>query len=232
MANIRLRSNLIFVNTGLEATLEVDFFDSNGDPLQFTLGDQGTASSFSIPLAAGEAISLETPGSGDIKVGYARVTSDPSVGGTIVFARSDVLTGTVLYEAGVPATSPVSDFHLFLDSILHKDTGLAIVYPVPDAAPAQQHEATVTLQLYDTRFQLIDEEIVLLQPGEHRAQFIHELFPAAVEQALEMQGVVVVSSDQPLVAVTLRQNDNPGADFPEEVPTLTTFPVIPPIPDR
>ena len=232
VANIRLRSNLIFVNTGLEATLEVDFFDSNGDPLQFTLGDQGTASSFSIPLAAGEAISLETPGSGDIKVGYARVTSDPSVGGTIVFARSDVLTGTVLYEAGVPATSPVSDFHLFLDSILHKDTGLAIVYPVPDAAPAQQHEATVTLQLYDTRFQLIDEEIVLLQPGEHRAQFIHELFPAAVEQALEMQGVVVVSSDQPLVAVTLRQNDNPGADFPEEVPTLTTFPVIPPIPDR
>ena len=72
----------------------------------------------------------------------------------------------------------------------------------------------------------------MLQPGEHRAQFIHELFPAAVEQALEMQGVVVVSSDQPLVAVTLRQNDNPGADFPEEVPTLTTFPVIPPIPDR
>ena len=232
VANIRLRSNLIFVNTGLEATLEVDFFDSNGDPLQFTLGDQGTASSFSIPLAAGEAISLETPGSGDIKVGYARVTSDPSVGGTIVFARSDTLTGTVLYEAGVPATSPVSDFHLFLDSILHKDTGLAMVYPVPDAAPAQQHEATVALQLYDTSFQLIDEEIVWLQPGEHRAQFIHELFPAAVEQALEMQGVVVVSSDQPLVAVTLRQNDNPGADFPDEVPTLTTFPVIPPIPEQ
>ena len=202
VANIRLRSNLIFVNTGLEATLEVDFFDSNGDPLQFTLGDQGAASSFSIPLAAGEAISLETPGSGDIKVGYARVTSDPSVGGTIVFARSDVLTGTVLYEAGVPATSPVSDFHLFLDSILHKDTGLAMVYPVPDAAPAQQHEATVTLQLYDTSFQLIDEETIVLQPGEHRAQFIHELFPAVMERALEMQGVVVVSSDQPLVAVT------------------------------
>ncbi len=228
--NIRLRSNLIFVNTGLEATLDVDFFDSNGNPLPFTLGDQGTASSFSIPLAAGEAISLETPGSGDIKVGYARVTSDPSVGGTIVFARSELLTGTVLYEAGVPATSPVSDFHLFLDSILHKDTGLAMVYPVPEAAPAQEHEATVTLQLYNTSFQLIDEQTVVFRPGEHRAQFIHELFPAVLEQAREMQGVVVVSSDQPLVAVTLRQNDNPEADFPEEVPTLTTFPVIAPVP--
>ena len=229
VASIRLRSSLIFVNTGLEATLEVDFFDSNGDPLQLTLGDQGTASSFSIPLAAGEAISLETPGSGDIKVGYARVTSDPSVGGTIVFARSDVLTGTVLYEAGVPATFPVSDFHLFLDSILHKDTGLAMVYPVPDAALAQQLEANVTLQLYDTSFQLIDEEASVFQPGEHRARFVHELFPAVLEQALEMQGVVVVASDQPLAAVTLRQNDDPDADFPEEVPTLTTFPVVSPI---
>ncbi len=95
--------------------------------------------------------------------------------------------------------------------------------------PAQQHEATVTLRLYDTSFQLIDEETVLLQPGEHRARFIHELFPAVREQALEMQGVVVVSSDKPLVAVTLRQNDDPAVDFPEEVPTLTTFPVIPPL---
>ena len=37
-----------------------------------------------------------------------------------------------------------------------------------------------------------------------------------------------VNGDQrPLVAVTLRQNDAPGRDFPDEVPTLTTFPVIP-----
>ena len=232
VANIQLQSNLIFVNTGAEATLEVDFFNPNGDPLALTLGDLGTASSFSIPLEAGEAISLETPGTGDIQVGYARVTSDPSVGGTIVFARSDVQTGTVLYETGVPATLPLNNFHLFLDSILDKDTGLAMVYPLLDAAPAQEHQATVALRLYDTSFQLIDEETVLLQPGEHRARFIHELFPRVREQALEMQGVVVVSSDQPLVAVTLRQNDDPAADFPEEVPTLTTFPVIPPLENR
>ena len=151
VGNIRLQSNLIFVNTGAEATLEVDFFDSSGNPLEMTLGDQGTASSFSLPLAAGAAISLQTPGTGEIKVGYARVTPDPSVGGTIVFARSDALMGTVLYEAGVPATLPLRTFHLFLDSILHKDTGLAMVHPAPRAAPAQKHEATVTLTRIDHR---------------------------------------------------------------------------------
>ncbi len=137
VGNIQLQSNLIFVNTGAEATLEVDFFNPNGDPLELTLGDLGTDSSFSIPLTAGEAISLETPGSGDIQVGYARVAADPSVGGTIVFARSDVETGIVLYEAGVPAALPLKDFSLFLDSILHKDTGLAMVYPVLDAGLAR-----------------------------------------------------------------------------------------------
>ena len=161
-----------------------------------------------------------------------RFHRNTQVGGTIVFARSDTRTGTVLYEAGVPATLPLTDFHLFLDSILNKDTGLALVYPAPESAPAQEHEATITLRLYDTAFNLIAEEMLVLQSGQHRARFIHELFPAVREQALEMQGVVVISSDQPLVAVTLRQNDSPGADFPEEVPTLTTFPVIPPIPDR
>ena len=32
---------------------------------------------------------------------------------------------------------------------------------------------------------------------------------------------------RPLAAITIRQTDNPSLEFPGDVPTLTTFPVIP-----
>src|SRR5690606_41446075 len=47
-----------------------------------------------------------------------------------------------------------------------------------------------------------------------------------VDQLQEAEGIATIASDQPLAAVTLRQNDDGAIDFPAEVPTLTTFPVI------
>lgn len=41
-----------------------------------------------------------------------------------------------------------------------------------------------------------------------------------------MEGSVTVESPLPIVAVTLRQDDDPSLEFPQEVPTLATFPVI------
>ena len=38
---------------------------------------------------------------------------------------------------------------------------------------------------------------------------------------------LTVSSTQPITAITIRQNDEPALQFPAEVPTLATFPVIP-----
>ena len=38
---------------------------------------------------------------------------------------------------------------------------------------------------------------------------------------------MTVESDAPVAAVTLRQNDDPAVSFPQEVPTLATFPVVP-----
>ena len=56
-----------------------------------------------------------------------------------------------------------------------------------------------------------------LAAGSHFSKFISELFEdqGVVAQAQEMEGLLTVESDQPLVAVTLRQNDAPGQDFPE-----------------
>ena len=45
-----------------------------------------------------------------------------------------------------------------------------------------------------------------------------------------MEGLLTFTSDRPLLPVTLRQTDHPDQSFPNEVPALTTFPVIPRVP--
>jgi hypothetical protein len=68
-----------------------------------------------------------------------------------------------------------------------------------------------------------------LPPESHLARFVHQIFedPSVKARSQEMEGILVIESDQPLAAVTVRQNDDPAKSFPEEVPILTTFPVIP-----
>ena len=143
----------------------------------------------------------------------------------MVFTRSDAPSGTILYEAGVPAAQTWREFRLFVDSTGVRDTGLALLYPESPGG-GTEGAATVTLSLYDTSSHLLGEEVLQLAPGEHLPRYIFQLFPG-VASAGEMEGVLVVSSDQPLAAITLRQNDAPGLDYPDEVPVLTTFPVIP-----
>ncbi len=225
--NIRFQTSLVFVNVGLGTTVQVQFFSSpNGQPLQLTLGNLGTNSSFQIPLAAGGSVSLQTPGTGGIQVGYARVTvpAGREVGGTAVFTRTDVPSGTILYEAGVPAATALNEFSFFADTLGDRDTGLALVN-VGGGAPAGTTPNMVTLTLYNRQFQQIATTDVPLDPGHHQASYVDQFF-SGVPGILEMEGSVTVNSPASLAAVTLRQNDAPG-EFPDDVPTLTTFPVIP-----
>ena len=235
---IRLQTTLFFVNAGEGTTATVEFLNSQG-PIEMELigGANGTApigpnSTFSIPLGRGAAASFQTKGTGDLVVGYAKVTAGQGVGGTAVFTRSD--GGVVVYEAGVPAAKPISEFSVFLDSRGKRDTGLAIVYPAQEsgrADAAQAVTANVTMRVYSKALDFLGGTTFTLEPGAHRSRFIREFFeeenPDLATQLRAMEGVVTVESDQPLAAVTLRQNDDPLLGLPEDVPTLAVFPVIP-----
>ncbi len=231
----RFRTSFIFVNTdNALQEFPLQFFDSGGTPLELTLENVNTQESVTgtsvpISLASGESISLQTPGTGNLMIGYAQFTVSDNVGGTAVFTGSDVTTGTVLFEAGVPATAARSEFSLFVDSLGNQDTGLAIV-GADATGPAGTVQNSFTLSLFDTAFQQIATTDVPLEPGQHLPQFINEYFrenPEIAEMAREMQGSVSVRSGGiPLAAVTLRQLQT-NLSFPEIVPTLTTFPVIP-----
>ncbi len=232
IANIQLLCTLVLANAGADSAVQVEFFSSpDGEPMELTLGELGTDSRFEFELKEGESISLQTPGTADLQVGYARVFAEPDVGGVVVFTRRDLANDITLVEAGVAASSQLTEFSVVVDSLEDRDTGLALVYPAEEGSP----DANVTVRLYDQGFNVIAERILdPLVPGSHFALFVSELFENqdVIAQAQEMEGLLTVESDQPLVAVTLRQNDAPGQDFPDEVPTLTTFPVIPGRPGR
>ncbi len=146
IANIQLLSTLVLANAGEDSAVQVEFFSSpDGEPMELTLGDLGTNSRFEFELKEGESISLQTPGTADLQVGYARVFAEPDVGGVVVFARKDVANDITLVEAGVPASNQLTEFSVVVDSLEDRDTGLALVYPAEEGSP----DANVTVRLYD-----------------------------------------------------------------------------------
>ncbi len=222
--DIGIEMSLNLANRGMaQAAVLVEFFDDDGNPMELTLGNLGTDSSFQFNLAAGESKVLATGAAGDLKVGYARVTTVAAVAGTAVFSRTHVPTGTLVYESGVPVSTPSEGLGVFVDTSGNRDTGVALVNT---AEAAMAGDGPLTLRLYNQLAVLQGEVELELGPGEHVARFVTQLF-AEVEGVDEMQGLMTIEG-APLAAVTLRQNDDPAAAFPEDVPTLTAYPVLVP----
>lgn len=214
-AEIRFQTTVIFVNTGEDTVLTLEFFGGDGQPLPFDLPPLGINSFFNINLPSGESFSAQTPGAGALQVGYARVMSPtPGVGGTAVFTRSNSTTGQIVYDAGVPASQALTEFSLFVDSTGNRRTGLATVN-------TGDGPANITMRLRDRAlaFDELAMTDVPLEMGVHLPRFVDELVddPLLADQVGEMEGILTVESDQPLAAVVLRENET----------ALTAFPVVP-----
>ncbi len=226
---VQFRSSLVLANTGARtAWITLDFYRTpDGAPMPLELGDLGTDSTFEFGLRQGETVCLTTPGTGDLQVGYARVLAEESVGPLAIFERLDTASGLSMYEAGVPAAALLNDFSIVVDSRGTGDTGLAVVHPPAD--PPAPADAQVRFRLFDQHFSLLAESTMALPAGSHLARYVYQLFedPAVRETAREMMGTLIVHSDRPLAAVTVREKDDPEKEFPLDVPVLTTFPVIP-----
>jgi len=225
--SIILLSNIVLVNTGSDTAATLEFFSQGGDPLPLVLqGQGGPKSTWSFNLARGTSLELKTSGTGDLQVGYARVSGGVGLSGTAIFEVKDPATGITLTEAGVPASEALTDFTIFVDSVASRNTGLALINPSPIDPGSAGGAAHLKLRLYNRNFTLLRTVEIDLAEGEHLATFFTELFPDFA-LASEMQGVLTVESSRGVVAVTIQQEFNPALKFPQYVPTLTIFPVIP-----
>ncbi len=250
----QLQTSLFLTSTEADVTVGVEWRDRSGNPLELAMGEETPASELEIPLTKGASFAGQSAATGDLQVGYAIVSvkrevvdtqsvgsvqaqtsgsSGVGVGGTAVFTRTD--DGILVTEAAVPASRTLTDFTISLDSIGARDTGLALAIPPPNPIDTQTGPANVTVTVWDRAF---ENQIATTQfqfnEGEAIGMFIWELFrdfgqvsDEVLNQLRETEGVVTVGMDRAGAAVTLRQNDDGAVDFPNEVPTLVAFPVIP-----
>ena len=221
-------TDLVFVNTGADAALLVEVFESSGDPMTVRIessrGDPLVGDSTQLQLLRGASIELGLRGLGEISPGYARVVTGPGVGGVAIFGLlTDPQNGgplQTLSDSGVPSSGPVQDFSLSVQVISDvSDTGLAIVNLAgKEGQSASTVPSETRLSLYDQNFVLIETVDLPLEPGEHRSRFLSQLFAALNGEGIDFRGSVTVTSDQAVAAVTLRQT---------AALTLTALPVLP-----
>ncbi len=220
---IEFDTGLYFANTGDDADVQVEFFDDSGSPLPVEVNGRGIDSSFDVHLSSGQSITLQTVPGDALAIGYAKVTTRDGVGGTAVFSRKD--NGILLFQAGVPAVEEIHDFEIAFDLSegLH-NTGIA-------AVDTSGKTNELVLRFYDDEFHLIIEKTHILAPGEHWAKYVTEIAPEIIAAGAE-RGVMTVHSDRGLAAMTLRQRDDPSESFPDDIPLITAFPVMPGRPDQ
>ena len=130
------------------------------------------------------------------------------------------------------ASGPLERFAVYADTTGGvRNTGLALVNVGSDAA-------SVNFRLYDSEFHLVAMRTLQdvlgggdrLEPGLHLARYATEIFAGLMGSTGTERGTIMVESDQPLAALTLRQHDDLSSGFPQDVYLVTTFPVIPVLP--
>jgi hypothetical protein len=225
--NRRFETQLVFSNNGEDSAVELEFFDPYGFAQEVELKSHGKATAFHFQIQRGTPLLLQTSGEGTLEVGYVRITSGSDVNGTAVFTGSQYSPPMILYEAGVPLTEPMNDFTIVINTLSDFLTGLAFVNThLYDWTQTSGTSTPVYLRLFDEEFNFLAQRQLDLQPGEHASFYVQNLFKG-VPNVDEMVGVLWVYSERPLAAITLRQREDPSRQFPQTVPTLTTFPVTP-----
>jgi outer membrane protein assembly factor BamB len=159
------RAEVMITNTGKETeTGAIYFKDPQGRPM--TLGvaaQQRTALDFS--LAPGAVFRFRTDGTDPLKIGTVWVNSlllDSHLSGSLAYD----LRG---FEVSVPS-SPVSQrYHVFAEKGSAVNTGVALVNPTRSALK-------VKLELVAGDGVSFTSKDLVLNPGEHSAKFIDEIF--------------------------------------------------------
>ncbi len=134
----------------------------------------GSGDSFSVTVPASQSVFLETGGSGSITVGWASVSvpSGKRIGGGAVYSLMDPDTRQVSAIVGVEpsAATPAFSLPVVKDDGARTRTALAL-------ANSSGGTARLKAYLLDSEADHSSTRTLELGPGQHMAQYVHELFP-------------------------------------------------------
>jgi hypothetical protein len=201
-------STILINNTAQKATGVVDFFKSDGTPMEVKIGGK-TGSSFAFSVDPRGVKRLVTGRAGNLVVGWGRVSMDQPISATALFTTFDA-AGRLVTEVGVNSPALRTDFNLIADTTDVFNTGIALAYPL------EEGEAQINLSLFDSEGRAKLTTQVKVKALGHTALFLTELFPE-VEGIEEFQGLLKASSSQLVAPLSLRS----AGQKLTSVPTLT-----------
>jgi Leucine-rich repeat (LRR) protein len=195
---------------------------SNFSPeISITIGPRSVSN---LALSAGGATATSTLGSGlTTQAGYAAITvnSGPAPYGTAVFSYTQ--NGTIVSEAGVPASAPTTSALIFIDyrtgaaipgsnGTVDISTGFAVVN-------AGSGTATITATLRSLDGTVVTTGAGTIAKGGHIAKYINQLggilsgfsIPPSFPVSTRF-GTLELTSNQPLSIVALRLTTNQRGD--------------------
>jgi hypothetical protein len=194
----------------------VQFLDSgsaqtSASPLTMTVNGT-TESTFTYTIAPRSAVRLATSNtSTEVRVGSVRVTADQGVTPQGISIFSFANDGITVSEAAVRAEATGTTFRTYVESLGSLHSGLALANP--SLSPANVQFELTTVNGAPTGL----TASVDIAAGGHAAQFINDLFPALTD---DFQGVLTMTSTQPVAVVGLRVRNNERGDL-----LITAMPV-------
>jgi hypothetical protein len=194
------KTRLVVINPNNKAvTVTVDFFTDTGNAFPVDIGLGNATASFRIIIPAKSEIIVSTGGTrSTASAGWARVKSADRIGGLVVYQFFNA-SGAFVTEAGVASAPLLRKFVIPADFSGSFEGALALVNPSDNLT------ASVTLHLLDSDGTELANATRLFGPRQHKAEFLREIFSAALLPA-GFQGTVEVESTpgSPVAAVTLR----------------------------
>lgn len=176
-----------------QIAVRVTLFSSNADPFR--------NEEVELPANATRTLVLSDP-AGPLRNGWARLTSQARFDATLFFRISGV------GNAGVLPAAPSRFLQLFAFIEDDINTGIAI------ANTSEANASSLTFRAFDLSGQLLFERTIELAPLNHMALFLTE-----EPFSMTRDGSIEITSTQPIVAVSLRQD----GDLLSSAPVLTPF---------
>ncbi len=217
-----MRTTFVLFNpTDFVAAATLTLTNDTGGNFSVTIPGQGTGAQFGpLVLQPGQTIFLQTDGSGPLTVGAARVQSSLPIGVSAIFTLYDAAQN-FLTEAGVGNSPPLDEFVIPVDSTGLFNTGVALFN-------FNATDATVTYRLVGLDGNQVattgNPKTEPLPAGNHVAKFFSRDANSLFPNVNNFRGTLVVTSSQPIAALTLRQNGAPLSN--------TTLPVVSSAEDR
>lgn len=218
----------VFNSSNQDVNATINIYQDNGTAFNVGLKDGSTGNPltptspgvFGVLIPARGLKVLITTGNQPLQAGWLQVTSSSNrLNGNVFFQQIDS-SGTLLMQAAVPNSVPLSAFTGVFEKSATVGTGVALANPSPTAT------ASATLQIIGANGVPGPSQNISIGPLQHIAQFVDQ-FPQFASVANGV-GTIAVSSSTNLVATFLRLDRNQLTTLPlfsgtSLVPSLTSI---------